>query len=137
VPGWKVGMAKFMANIAPSFSMANGLDRQNLSHDPATFVAYDADQLVHDRISAILGRDLLTMGSWMIEQANSFSIPLLLMQGSKDHLVSPQATEAFARRVPSELLTYRVWQDFYHETHNELGKEQVLQLMVDWLDQHV
>ncbi len=136
VPSWKRTAAKLLANIFPSFTMANGLDRNNLSHDQAVIHAYDADPLTHDRVSALLGRDILTRGDWIIDQASDYPLPLLLMQGSKDHIVSTQATDAFARRVPAEKLTYRIWEGLYHETHNEPEKAQVLQTMVDWLDQH-
>lgn len=136
VPGVKLLMAKLMARLAPSFTLENGLDVNNLSHDPAIIQAYQDDPLVHSRISARLGLDLLTLGTWIQAHAAEFPLPLLLEQGSADHLVSPQATAAFAKAVPPNLLTYKVWEGFYHETHNEVEKEQVLQYMVDWLDSH-
>jgi acylglycerol lipase len=57
-----------------------------------------------------------------------------LMQGTGDHLVSPQATSRFAAGVPQNLVTYREWEGLYHELHNEYEKEQVIQAMVNWID---
>lgn len=133
VPGAKVLLAKLMARLMPSFAMANGLDRQNLSRDPQVVADYGSDPLVHDRISALLGLDVLTRGEWITDSAGEFPVPLLLVQGSLDHLVSPEATARFAQVVPPDRLTYKVWEGFYHETHNEPEKQMVVQFMLDWM----
>jgi acylglycerol lipase len=137
VPTWKRYLARTMARVYPSFLMPNGLDRQNLCRDRAVIEAYSADPLVHDRISALLGNDLLTTGAWTIENAASISIPLLVVQGSADQLVSPEAVKIFAEAVPADKITYKAWEGFYHETHNEPEKDKVLQFMIDWLNRHV
>lgn len=133
----KLFLAKMMARIYPAFKVNNDLDISYLSHDPEIKPRYAQDPLVHPYISARLGLDLLTMGKWIQEHAPEFSTPLLLMQGSQDPLVSPQATAVFASAVPENKITYKVWEGYYHETHNETGKAQVLQFMIDWLDQHI
>jgi alpha-beta hydrolase superfamily lysophospholipase len=137
VPPVKLLLAKVMARLAPSFTMDNGLDVNNLSHDAAVIQAYKDDPLVHPKISARLGLDLLTRGQGMLAQASQFPLPLLLVQGSADHLISPQATAAFAKAAPQDKITFKVWEDLYHETHNELEKQQVLQYMVNWLNAHL
>jgi len=133
VPAGKIRLAKVMSRVLPSFTMDNGLDVDNLSHDTAVIRTYKEDSLVHPRVSVCLGSDLLTKGAWILENAPQFPLPLLLVQGSGDHVVSPQATAAFARAVPQNLLTYKVWEGQFHETHNEPEKQQVLQYMIDWL----
>lgn len=136
MPASKIFMARLLARLAPSFTMENGLDLQNLSHDPQIMQAYQQDPLVHPMISARLGIDLLTKGQWIIEHAAEFPAPLLLEQGTDDHLVSPKATAAFAKNVPADKITYKVWDGLYHETHNEQEKAQVIRYMIDWLNQH-
>lgn len=135
VPAAKRLLAKVMSRLYPAFTMNNGLDWNYLSRDPSVAQRYKSDPLVHDRISARLGWDLLSLGPVMQAHAAEFPVPLLLVQGSADRLVSPAATAAFAKAVPADKLTYKVWEGFYHETHNEPEKQQVLQTMVDWLDQ--
>jgi alpha-beta hydrolase superfamily lysophospholipase len=141
VPKSKFLFAQVMARIAPTVTVANGLDRDNLSRDRAIIDAYAADPLVHPQVSARLGFDLFTLGPWVIEHAAEFPLPLLLEQGSQDHIVSYPATQAFARTLESVLpagqVTFKGWEGFYHETHNEPEKQEVLQFMVDWLDRHV
>jgi alpha-beta hydrolase superfamily lysophospholipase len=137
VPGAKLALAKIMAKIMPSFTLDNGLDLNNLSRDPLVIRTYKEDALVHPRISAQLGLDLLTRGDWILEHAAELSTPLLIMQGTGDHIVSPAATAAFARAAPSKLVTYKTWEGLYHETHNEPEREQVLHYMTDWMAQQI
>jgi alpha-beta hydrolase superfamily lysophospholipase len=137
VPAIKLLLARVMARIAPSFTMDNGLDANNLAHAPELVKTYQNDPLVHPRISARLGLDLLTQGQWMIQHAGEFPVPLLLVQGAKDHIVSPKATQAFAEAAPRGLTTYKVWEDAYHETHNDEGKEQAIQYMIQWLEKQM
>jgi pimeloyl-ACP methyl ester carboxylesterase len=98
--------------------MANGLDRDGLSRDPQVVAAYSADPLVHDRISARLGMDLLQTGQWALEHAAGFPLPLLLMHGSADRITSAAASQEFASRVSSDC-TLKLWEGLYHETHPE------------------
>lgn len=135
-PRVKLLLAKMMARLAPGFSMANGLDLNNLSHNTAVIQAYKSDPLVHDRISARLGLDLITCGQWIQEHAADFPLPLLLTSGSEDRLVSSQAIKAFAQAVPADKITYKEWEGLYHETHNEPEKDQILAYMIAWLEAH-
>lgn len=136
VPAWKMALGNALYNLAPSALMANGLDREGLSHDRAVIDRYISDPLVHDRISARLGMDLIRNGIWIIENAAAFPplLPILLMQGSADHVVSPQKTQQLATGLAEKKLTYRVWDGYFHELHNEPQKDQVIRTMIDWMD---
>jgi alpha-beta hydrolase superfamily lysophospholipase len=136
VPPWKMTLARLLYRTMPAMSLANGLDLSNLSRDPAIIQAYQVDPLVHDRISARLGMDMMEAGQYALQHARDFHLPLLLMQGSADHIVSPEMTQKFASQVPGDC-TLKVWEGYYHETHNEPTKDQVILFMIDWLGKHV
>ena len=80
-----------------------------------------------------LGMDLLTKGEWLLENADEFHLPLLLMQGTDDHLVSVEATRTFSERVPQDNITYKEWTGFYHELHNEPEKLIVFDYVHEWI----
>ncbi len=111
--------------------MPNGLELAALSRDPAVIAAYQADPLVHDRLSARLGIELLQSGEWAIARAAEFPLPLLLMHGTADRLTSHQASQEFASQAPN--CTLKLWEGLYHETHNEPEKAEVIGFVVDWL----
>ena len=132
-PAAKLAAAKVLNVLLPAFTLPNGLDLGNLSHDPAIQAAYFSDPLNHPLISARLGMELITQGAWVCSQKGEFPVPMLLLQGTGDHLVSPAATREFAAGLTGDV-TYREWDGWYHELHNEPGKAEVIQTMVDWLN---
>ena len=112
----------------------NGLDTNNLSHNREVVQQYIDDPLNTSKISFKLGYDLINCGQWVLDHAGSFSLPLLLMVGSEDHLVSTDAIKQFASVVPSGLLAFRIWEGQYHELHNEIHNEPPIQQMLDWIN---
>jgi alpha-beta hydrolase superfamily lysophospholipase len=135
-PGGKILLARIMSALAPSFQIENGLDVSGLSHDAVVAKAYQADPLVHGKISARLGLDLIEDGKWIIENAPEFSLPLLLLQGSADRLVNPIGAKQFAPKVKNNI-RFKLYDGWYHELHNEVEKEIVLHDMVAWVDEQL
>ncbi len=131
-----VALAKLMNAIAPGFAQNNRLDIHGLSHDAAVVTAYANDALVHDRISARMFLSLYTSGLWALEHAAEFPLPLLLMHGAEDPIVSAEASREFAERAGGNV-TLKLWEGAYHEIHNEAVKPEVFKLMLAWLDQHL
>lgn len=137
VPAFKFAAGKLLARIAPAFKMQNALDLSGLARDPEVSEKYRKDPLVHPFISASLGMSLINNGQYIVEHASSFSLPLLLLQGSADRLTNASLTAEFAGKVPQNLLTYKVFPGFYHELHNEPQKDQVFDEMFRWLDRNL
>jgi alpha-beta hydrolase superfamily lysophospholipase len=126
-------MAKALNGLVPSFSLSSGLSQSSLSRDPEVVSKYAADPLVHDKVSVRLYNSVYGSGLWALEHAAELKIPMLLMHGSGDKLTSAGASQEFAKRA-GNLVTFRLWDGFYHEIHNEPEKAEVIQAMVDWLD---
>ncbi len=131
-PAWKVTLGKIMYRLWPALSMSNELDRQGLSRDPKVVRAYNSDPLVHDRVTARLGIDLLQSGLWAMEHAAEFPLPLLLMHGAADRITSAQASREFAAKA-GDRCNLKIWDGLYHEIHNEPEKEQVFAFLLEWL----
>ena len=131
-PAWKLTLGKIMYNLWPTLTMSNELDRQGLSRDPEVVRAYNEDPLVHDRLSARLGMDMLQSGLWSLEHAAEFPLPLLLMHAGADRLTSAQASREFAAQAGNRC-TLRIWDGFYHEIHNEPEKEEMFGYLLEWL----
>jgi acylglycerol lipase len=128
----KLGIGKLLYNLAPTLTLANGLDLHYLSHDPEVMKNYLADPLIHNKISARMGIDLIKNGPWLINHAHEFSYPLLLMQGGEDRIANPAATRAFARNVNGKA-TLLYYDKLYHELHNEIEKEKIISTILSWV----
>ena len=133
VPPLKLALGKLMYSIYPRFKMTNSLDVTGLSRNEAVVSAYQADPLVHPFVSAHLGLDLLGAGKVIRENSAQLKIPLLLMHGEKDRLVNASGTREFASHLGGNV-KYVEMPGAYHELHNEIIKDDVFQIWLDWLD---
>jgi alpha-beta hydrolase superfamily lysophospholipase len=135
----KVMLAKALGSLAPAMLIPSGLDSTLLSHDPDVIRAYNNDPLVHDRISLGFGKDGLKATDYVWSHAHEFSVPLLLMHGAADRNTYPHGSADFAKLAAKNNpdVTLKLWDGMYHEIHNEPEKQQVFQLIVDWLNRHV
>ena len=135
-PASKIALGKMTNCIWPSFSQKSGLDTKALSHDREVVRSYKNDPLVHDRISARMFISAYQAGQWALEHASELSLPLLLMQGGADKIISVEAGREFASNI-KENCTLKIWDDLYHEIHNEPEKEEVFKFLIDWLDKEI
>lgn len=136
IPPMKLFAAKILKNLFPTFLMDNGLDIDNLSHNAQVITEYKMDPLVHPMVSVKLGLDTIANGDWILKKAENFSIPLLLLQGEKDHIANLEKTKQFASKVPDSLITFKIFPKLYHELHNEYEQEQVFNFILDWVNRH-
>jgi alpha-beta hydrolase superfamily lysophospholipase len=127
-------LAQVMDVLAPSLSLPSGLQAEAISRDPDEVEAYRNDPLVHDRVTSRLGMSLIESAQWALEHAEDFPLPLLITHGSEDRLTSAEASAEFAERADD--CTFMLWENLRHETHNEPEKEEVLALLVGWLEEH-
>jgi alpha-beta hydrolase superfamily lysophospholipase len=129
----KVLLGKIMNKIQPGFSQPSGLETAALSHDSEVVRAYVNDPLVHDKISARLFVNMFETGLWALDHAAELSLPLLLMHGGADQIISPEASEQFTASAGDQV-TLRIWNGLYHEIHNEPKQNEVLAFMIDWMN---
>ena len=129
----KVLMAKILGALIPNTSIASGLDPKSISRDEKVVQAYINDPLVHDKISLGFGKIMVGVTSWTLAHADEFTLPLLLLHGKADLLAFPSSSTEFAASL-KEKCTLVLWDDAYHELHNEFEKEEVFKTMTLWMD---
>lgn len=104
-----------------------------ISRDPAVVATYKDDPLVY------LGpppRGFLQSAGQVDEvrdRLGELTLPVLVMHGSGDLLVSPQALRDVVARVASTDVTAILWPDLWHEIFNEPESDEVLATLVAWL----
>ena len=138
-PAIKLLLARLMKGIYPKYPEKANLDTSAISRDKEEVRKYENDPLVHNTARAGTFFDTYNAGKWALDHASELSIPMLLMHGSGDRLISHAASEQFAKNAPKELITFISYPGFYHEIHNEpaVDREQVFLAMVGWLNSKV
>lgn len=135
-PGpWRQLLLAVLPRVAPDVTLASGVRPEGLSHDPDVVEAYQADPLVHGRVSARLARFLVEAGPRVLARARQWRLPTLLLWGASDPLVDPRGCQAFAAAASPEVVTAHAFPDLYHEVFNELEAEPAYAALRAWLDQ--
>jgi len=129
----KIAMAKALGSIIPTVSMASGLDANALSRNEKVVQAYNNDALVHDKVSLGFGKTMIGVVAWTLAHASEFPLPLLLLHGKADTIAFPSGSMEFAEAL-KEKCTLVLWDDAYHELHNEPEKDKVFKTMTLWMD---
>jgi alpha-beta hydrolase superfamily lysophospholipase len=124
-----------LPKLVPNLRVGNGLNASYISHDPAVVAAYQADRLVHDRISARLAQFIATAGPATVASAPQWKVPTLLMYAGDDRLVNPQGSRDFAAAAPQGVVTTTCFDNLYHEIFNELDATAVFATLRQWLEQ--
>lgn len=134
----KLALVRMLGSVLPETTLASGLDVAALSHDPEIVKAYRKDPLVHDRITFGFGIAGLRAIDFCFAHAKEFPVPLLMIHGKADQITYPMGSEEFAAlvREADGDVTLKLWDNLYHEVHNEPEKAEVLQFMIEWLEKH-
>ena len=130
-PRSKIILASIMKHILPRLVQPSGLVVDHISHDRDVVEKYIADPLVHDKISVSLFHSAMSAASNTLANANKLNIPLLLMHGEDDRISSPEGSRQFASKT--EFAELKIWEDGYHELHNEPFKRDVLTYITRWI----
>jgi len=123
-----------LSRIAPGLGVSNGLQSRYLSHDPAIAPAYDADALVHRKISARLLNSMLEAIAYSHTHAATLAIPTLLVVAGADRLVDATGSQAFFAKLSPGLATMHRYEGFYHEIFHEIDAARVFDDVRAWLN---
>ncbi len=129
-PVVKEKAAHVLSRIWPSLSLTNELNPAMLSRDAAVGEAYAKDTLVYNTITPrwyTEMRDAITRVT-----AASFTLPARFHLSETDPITDPPVSRALASRNPS--MDVREYPGMLHELVNEIGQEQVINDIADWLE---
>jgi alpha-beta hydrolase superfamily lysophospholipase len=130
-PKVKLMLASVMKNLLPGLLQPSGLVTGHLSRDTEVVEQYKADPLVHDRISVSLFHSGMSAARNSLANASELNIPVLLMHGSDDKILSPEGSREFEAKT--NLAELKIWDGLYHEIHNEPLKGEVFAYLVSWI----
>jgi alpha-beta hydrolase superfamily lysophospholipase len=133
-PAAKVFIGKVFSSVLPKVTLQAGFDPGAVSRDPALVEANKGDELVTQAISTRFYTEVY--GKAMpaaLARIEELKLPTLVIQGTGDLLVSPKVADEFEKRVPNA--TIKRYEGGYHESHNDIQREQVFLDIDAWLFQ--
>ncbi|MCV9388348.1 alpha/beta hydrolase [Reichenbachiella ulvae] len=133
-PKWKIGLARKVAKIWPSFSQSNELEMDQLTNDPAVNQAYREDNFVHDRISVQMFSESYLQGKWALDNTDRLKLPLFVFHGENDAITNPEGSKLLSE-LRKDLIDFKLYPETKHEGHNDQKKEAILSDIKNWIDQ--
>ena len=132
-----VYISRALSKIWPRFPLRLALDTSALSRDAEVVRAYVTDPLVHGRFTARWGTESLSAVERVRTNAAAVKVPILLIHGGADRLNSPEGIKRFFEIMTVADKSLRIYPDMYHELHNDIGSEEVVADVAEWLVKRV
>ncbi|MGD0573988.1 MAG: lysophospholipase [Anaerolineales bacterium] len=132
-----IAVAKVLSRLWPTFSLTTGLEVEAISRDPAVVKAYQEDPLVHGKSSPRWGTEFLNTIEWIKAHLQDWRVPVIILHGGGDRIVSPRGSQLFFDALPIADKELHIYEQGYHEPHNDIERERVFADVETWLKKHV
>jgi len=126
-------LASIAASLVPTLTKSNELDASDLSHDEEVVRLYKSDPHNHDRVSMLLGYEMLEAPKRLLAAPQAIPVPMLLMHGDADQICDVAGTQEFAKAAKGEV-HLQIWPGLFHETHNEPSQLDVFAYAKTWIE---
>ena len=131
-----ISIAGFLKKIFPSVQIPNGLNAEDLSHDPEIGRKYVSDPLNHNKISLRLFYEINKAADFALRNVYKINCPFLIMHGTEDNITSHKASKNYVVNTNNKTRLI-LWDGQYHELHNEIIYKDVFQSIKEWLEKNI
>ena len=131
-----VAIARILSGIWPRFSMDVGAGAETLSRDPAVVNQTEHDPLTHSVATVRWGTECLVAIAAVRRNIKQLQVPILLLHGSADKVNDVKGSREIFEPIAVDK-TLKIYPGGYHEPHNDLDRNQVMDDVVEWLDNHL
>ena len=131
---WRLAMAGLLRWIWPSITLRTHLPFDRLSRDIAHLESLPDLDLMHHRISVRKYEAIKKGAIEAFAGAAEIRLPILLLPGADDPVTSMEATREFHAALGATDKTLAIFPGMLHETHNEIGRAEVLRTIIEWVE---
>ncbi len=115
----------------------NSLSDQ-ISRDVEIVEAYKQDPLVLKAFQLKLVGEVFIKGAdWLMANMSQYRYPCLILHGSGDEIVTPEASKWMHGHIGSADKTLKIYEPLYHEILNEPEKEAVFSDIHTWISKRI
>jgi acylglycerol lipase len=132
-----MALSVWVGDLLPNLG-ALKLPNENFSRDKAIVKAIGKDPLVYQdpgpaRTAAELGHAIAVI--W--KHVDRFTLPLLLLHGTKDMLTAPFGSVELHEKAPASDKTLHIYPGLYHDLLHEPEHDKVLADITSWMSQRL
>jgi alpha-beta hydrolase superfamily lysophospholipase len=133
-PDFALTLLKGASHILPDLP-ALKLKMEDFSRDPAWVAELLADPYTKDEAQPVeTVAALVRAGDRMEKEFETITLPLLVLHGTADKATRPDGSQEFYDRAGSADKQLILYQDYYHDLLNDLGRERVMADVLGWIE---
>lgn len=133
-PNFALKLLEGASHVAPHAHVLK-LKMEDFSRDPEWVAQLNADPLTLGEVQPVATVAAFARAGERFEQEfGRITLPVLILHGTADHATRPDGSEQFYREAGSSDKTLKLYEGHYHDLLNDLGREQVMADIVDWID---
>lgn len=138
VPKILIALSDIISKYLPHLPTVRFNNPDALSRDPTITAQRTKDPLIyHGRIPARSGSELLKGAQQAHQNLEKITLPLLILHGTNDSIISPQGSQEIQDRAESQDKTLIFYEDFRHEILNEPERGRVLNDIENWIQERL
>jgi acylglycerol lipase len=136
-PGFALAAIKGLSHIAPRLGVLT-LHMKDFTRDPEALKQLEEDPLTRNEVQpAMTVAALVRADERLHDSFGQITIPLLVLHGTADKATVYHGSEYLHTHAGSRDKTLKLYEGHYHDLLNDIGKEDVLNDVVAWIEARI
>ena len=132
-PDFALKVLEGASHVAPHFRVLK-LKMEDFSRDPEWVALLNADPLTSDEVQPVATVAAFARAGERFEREFSLiTLPVLILHGTADKATRPDGSPQFFDEAGSSDKTLKLYDGYYHDLLNDLGREQVIDDIAGWI----
>jgi alpha-beta hydrolase superfamily lysophospholipase len=136
-PDFALAVFKGLSHVAPHAHLLR-LKNEDFSRDPAVVAAMNADPLIAGETQPLETlAEMVRADERLKREFPLITLPVLILHGTADKATKPSGSQFFFDTAGSSDKTLKLYDGYFHDPLNDLGKDTVMADIARWLDAHL
>ncbi len=136
-PDFALAVLKGLSHLAPHAHVLN-LPKKEFSRDPKVVKALIDDPLLEHEVQPTKTvAEMVRADERLKRDFPLFKLPLLIIHGTKDSVARPEGSQEFYARAGSADKTLKLYEGYFHDPLNDIGKEAVMADIRAWIEKRL
>ncbi len=132
-PDIALSILKGLSHIAPHAHVLK-LKNADFSRDPEIVAAMNSDPLIANESQPLQTVAAMVHADARLErELAAITLPVLILHGTADKATRPSGSQTFQQRASSTDKTLKLYDGYFHDPLNDIGREQMLADIETWV----
>ena len=132
-PDFALAVFKGLSHIAPHAGVLH-LKNEDFSRDPEVVARMNADPLIaHETQPTQTLAEMVRADERLKSALSGMTLPVLILHGTSDKATKPAGSQFFYDEAKSTDKTLKLYDGFFHDPLNDVGKEAVMADITGWI----